>query len=195
MRGPKVGAMSSAFLLAEIIRPASFDATGRTASAPPRRMPASMSAAGVDATTPIALSGQFVQQRAQPVHEAGSKTGRRVRLPLVVLKVALRGGIVPVARNGSVVSRSALPSRYSTPVWSQNRGRLANTSSSRPRWRTVAGASPSQPALSAAAAGSASADSPDWPSPDSKACSIASRRSAATSSSSARRAVTTRRDL
>ncbi len=113
---PKSGATSSDFLFAAMIRVASFDATGRTASALPSRMPASISAAGAEETTPIALSGQFVQHLPQPVHGAGSKTGIRERLPLVVLNVALSGGIVPVARNGSAVSLSASPSRYSTPA-------------------------------------------------------------------------------
>ena len=52
---------------------------------------------------------------------------------VVIAMIALKGGIVPVARKGSAVSRSALPSRYSTPVWSQKRGRLATTPSPRPR--------------------------------------------------------------
>ena len=44
-----------------------------------------MSAAGVEATTPIALSGQFVQHRAQPVHDAGVED--RHALPLAARRV------------------------------------------------------------------------------------------------------------
>jgi len=54
---PKVGVTFSAFLLFAIIRDASFDDTWRTASAPVSLIPASISAAGAEATTPIALSG------------------------------------------------------------------------------------------------------------------------------------------
>jgi len=93
--------------------------------APVSPIPASSSAAGVDATTPIALSGQWVQHLPQPVQSVASKAGIVRRVLLVSVKVELSGGMVPVARNGSAVRRSAWPSRYSTPVWSQKRGRLA----------------------------------------------------------------------
>ena len=104
---PNVDGPFSAFLLAETMRGASFEATCRTASAPLNRMPASISAAGVAATTPIALSGHSVQHWPQPVQSAGSKVGRISRPALVSLNVELRGGIVPVARNGSAVRRPA----------------------------------------------------------------------------------------
>src|SRR5210317_1516338 len=99
-----------------MMRDESFEATWRTASAPVWEIPASISAAGVAATAPIALSGQLVQHLPQPVHKAGSKTGIVLRDLLVSLKVELNGGIVPVARNGSAVRRSSWPSRKSTPV-------------------------------------------------------------------------------
>ncbi len=55
---PKVAAGLSAFLPMAIIRAASFEATWRTGSAPVCRIPASISAAGAAAVTPMALSGQ-----------------------------------------------------------------------------------------------------------------------------------------
>ena len=96
--GPKVGAVASPDLLLATIREASFDATWRTASAPVARMPASISAAGVAATTPMALSGQSVQQRPQPVQSRGSKLGNASRDSLKSRRVELSGGIVPDAR-------------------------------------------------------------------------------------------------
>ena len=41
------------------------------------------------------------------------------------IAIDVNGGIVPDARYGSGVSRPCLPSRHSTPTWSQKRGRLS----------------------------------------------------------------------
>ena len=96
--GPNVVAVASPDLLLDTIRDASFDATCRTASAPLNLIPASISAAGVIATTPIALSGQCVQQRPQPVQRCGSKPGSVCRASLKSRNVELSGGMVPDAR-------------------------------------------------------------------------------------------------
>ncbi len=93
---PNVAGGASAFLFTAMMRAASFEATWRTASAPVALMPASISAAGPAATTPMALSGHRVQHRPQPVHLVPSKPGNAAGA--VLLNVALKGGIVPVAR-------------------------------------------------------------------------------------------------
>ncbi len=81
-----------------MILDASFPATWRTGSAPVCWMPISISAAGANAATPIALSGQCVQHLPQPVQSVGSNSGSIARPSLMSLNVELSGGMVPVAR-------------------------------------------------------------------------------------------------